>query len=103
VLTDCEIVATVISPLLDDLGPLTSRNPLHEQYQHIVNIGHKMRELVGKIPSFLLRENTKEPERYPWLEIARRSLAITAADKVCFLLDFISEYLCIRTHVPTHR
>ena len=69
--------------LIDELGPSRARGSLHEQYQHIINVDQKMRQLVSRIPPFLLRETSKESEWVPWLEIARRSLAITAADKVC--------------------
>jgi hypothetical protein len=68
---------------MDGLGPLQSRKPLHEQYGHIIKIDQQMRQLVSRIPPFLLRDNAKEAETRPWLDVARRSLAITAADKVC--------------------
>jgi hypothetical protein len=82
--TLCQMAA-LIPPLLDDLGPLRSKIPRHEQYQRVVKTDHSMRELVSKIPAFLLRQSSDESNEIPWLDIARRSLAITAADKIIMI------------------
>lgn len=47
--------------LLDKLGPIRYREPTLEQY----------------------RDEGQDTSSLPWLSIARQSLAITAADKVC--------------------
>ncbi|RFU29523.1 hypothetical protein B7463_g6816, partial [Scytalidium lignicola] len=79
-------MATLVPRLFDELGPLWSRKPLREQYQDVINGDREMRCLVGDIPSFLLREDTTEQSlKKPWLDIARRSLAITAAEKIILI------------------
>jgi len=75
-------VASLIPPLLDDLKPLVGGASNQTQYQLVIEKDHRMRELVLSIPTFLLRPNV-ENDLIPWLSIARRSLTITAADKVC--------------------
>lgn len=69
--------------LVDGFGPLKQRKTIEEQYEHVLRIDTRMREMARQIPTFLLREVTNEHLDKPWLSIARRSLAITAADKVC--------------------
>jgi hypothetical protein len=70
--------------LFDELGPLWNRKPVREQYRDVIRGDRDMRHLVGDIPSFLLREDIAERMMVdkPWLDMARRSLAITAAEKV---------------------
>lgn len=69
--------------LFDELGPIWNRKPVREQYQDVIRGDRDMRHLVGDIPSFLLRADLAEQMvDKPWLDIARRSLAITAAEKV---------------------
>lgn len=72
--------------MAEGLGPVTARKPLQQQYEHVLRMDQKMRDLVRQIPSFLLREDAALSSQVPWLSIARRSLAITAADKVSFPL-----------------
>ena len=86
--------------LAEGLGPLNKRKPLQQQYDHVLKMDQKMRETVRKIPSFMLREDNTEQSRIPWLSIARRSLAITAADKVCFDSSFPVTFTSIPT--PPH-
>jgi hypothetical protein len=84
-LTDTETVATLVPRLFDELGPLWNRKPLREQYRDVIRGDRDMRHFVDEIPSFLLREDTTEQVlKKPWLDIARRSLAITAAEKVSY-------------------
>lgn len=69
--------------LSDGLGPIHSREPLQRQYTHVLKMDRKMRELVRRIPPILLREEpVAHATSFSWVTIARRSLAITAADKV---------------------
>lgn len=75
-------VALLMPELAEGLGPVSKRNPIQQQYNHVLRMDHKMRDTVRQIPAFLLREGATEQFNAPWLSIARRSLAITAADKV---------------------
>lgn len=68
--------------LAESLGAVRKRESLSEQYAHVLRIDQKMREIVLQIPPTLLREDAPGQHHTPWLGIARRSLAITAADKV---------------------
>jgi len=81
--------AMLMTPILDGLGPLTSRKPLPAIYEHILKCDQDMRLLVQQIPSFLLRDvELQEPEAsltVPWIHTARRTLAISAADKIIMM------------------
>ena len=78
-----EVVATLVPRLFEELGPLWSRKPVIEQYRDVLRGDHDMRQLIGEIPTFLLRDNMAgQAIDKPWLDLARRSLAITAAEKV---------------------
>ncbi|KAL3421608.1 serine carboxypeptidase [Phlyctema vagabunda] len=76
-------MATLIPPLLDHEGSLNGSMPRHEQYQYVIKMDHRMRELVSSIPAFLFGNySVDEVEWLPFLDIARHSLAITAAAKI---------------------
>ncbi|KZF26689.1 hypothetical protein L228DRAFT_279860 [Xylona heveae TC161] len=77
-------VAALMPELADGLAALRGKN-LQEQYEHVIRLDHRMRKLVGEIPPFLLRENPGDGMWTPWLDIARRSLAITAAEKIIMI------------------
>lgn len=78
--------------LFDELGPIWNRKSVREQYQDVIKGDRDMRHLVGDIPAFLLRAGPAEQMvDKPWLDIARRSLAITAAEKVS-LYSFSMRY-----------
>ncbi|KJR89274.1 uncharacterized protein SPSK_05935 [Sporothrix schenckii 1099-18] len=75
-------LARLVPELADGLGPLRARKPLHEQYEHILAMDHKMRRVVRAIPPFFLRQDPVLEAQVPWLAIARQSMAITAAEKI---------------------
>lgn len=75
-------LARLVPELADGLGPLRARKPLHEQYDHILAMDHKMRQVVRAIPAFFLRQDPVLEAQVPWLAIARHSMAITAAEKI---------------------
>lgn len=75
-------IAKLMPEYIDGLGPLNSRKPVQEQYEHALRMDQKMREFVSTIPDFLLRQDTERESLVGWLEIARHSLAITASEKV---------------------
>ena len=62
---------------------MTKSTSEKEQYELVLRIDQQMRRVVSAIPSCLLHE---QPEGIvggnPWLNVARHSLTITAADKV---------------------
>jgi len=78
-------LAALMPGLADGLGPLTKRKPRREQYEHILRVDRKMRAIVNNIPSFMLRSDKVKEAQIPWLGIARRSLAITAAEKIIMI------------------
>ncbi|KAL1904065.1 hypothetical protein Sste5344_010238 [Sporothrix stenoceras] len=75
-------LARLVPELADGLGPLRARKPLNEQYDHILAMDHKMRQVVRAIPPFFLRQDPVLEAQVPWLAIARQSMAITAAEKI---------------------
>jgi hypothetical protein len=75
-------IAQIMPELADGLGPFKKRKSVREQYEHVLRMDQKMRQLVQKIPKFLLRQHQEHEARISWLCIARQSLAITSAEKV---------------------
>jgi hypothetical protein len=54
------------------------------KYQAVLEADRRMRDLVGALPSVVLRAQDPDVEsKTPWIPTARRTLAISAADKVC--------------------
>ncbi|KAJ5683120.1 hypothetical protein N7462_006285 [Penicillium macrosclerotiorum] len=78
-------LAALMPGLVDGLGPMNKRKPRREQYEHILQVDQKMRAIVKDIPSFLLRPDKVKEAKIPWLSIVRRSLAITAAEKIIMI------------------
>lgn len=78
-------LAALMPGLADGLGPMNKRKPRREQYEHILQVDQKMRAIVNSIPPFLLRSDRAKEAQIPWLRIARRSLAITAAEKIIMI------------------
>lgn len=75
-------LAALMPDLCDGLGPMNKRKSPREQYERILQVDQKMRTIVQNIPPFLLRPDKSKEAQIPWLRIARRSLAITAAEKI---------------------
>ncbi|PKY04719.1 hypothetical protein P168DRAFT_289592 [Aspergillus campestris IBT 28561] len=78
-------LALLMPGLVDGLGPMKHRKPIREQYEHILEVDRKMRAVVKDIPSFMLRRDRAKEAQVPWLNIARRSLAITSAEKIIMI------------------
>jgi hypothetical protein len=78
-------LAELMPGLVDGFGPMKARKPMRQQYEHILHIDQKMRAVVKNIPSFLLRPDKAKEDQITWLGIARRSLAITAAEKIIMI------------------
>lgn len=70
-------MALLIPSLLD--GP---SQDVSSRYEHVVDIDRQMRQLVAKIPQQILRDQGGSESAPDWLILARRTLAIAAADKV---------------------
>ncbi|EPE03043.1 c6 zinc finger domain containing protein [Ophiostoma piceae UAMH 11346] len=80
--------ASLIPPLLDGLGPMDNRKPPLEAYKHILECDRMMRTNVAKIPEYLLRDDGPAAAKnasVPWLPLARRTLAISAAEKIIMI------------------
>ncbi|CAI6336834.1 unnamed protein product [Periconia digitata] len=73
-------MALLIPALLD--GP---QQDVASRYQHVVDIDRKMRELVANIPRAILRDQNGTESTLEWLTLARRTLAIAAADKIIMI------------------
>lgn len=78
-------LAALMPGLVDGLGPMNRRKPTREQYEHILRVDQRMRTIVKNIPLFMLRPDIAKEAEIPWLTIARRSLAITAAEKIIMI------------------
>lgn len=78
--------AMLMPQVLDGLGPLTSRKPMSNIYEHILKCDKDMRQLFRGMPAYLLRDTTPDNlhklSQPVWLPTARRTLAISAADKI---------------------
>ncbi|KAJ5580074.1 uncharacterized protein N7459_006059 [Penicillium hispanicum] len=92
-------LAALMPGLVDGLGPMNRRKPHREQYEHILRVDQRMRAVVKNIPSFLLRPDAHKEALVPWLSIARRSLAITAAEKIIMIHRL---FLFRSFHEPTY-
>lgn len=68
-----------IPKLLDGIH---NSDDVASRYEHVINIDRQMRKVVTKIPSAILRDHGPSNPGPEWLTLARRTLAITAADKV---------------------
>lgn len=76
-------ISMLIPGLVDRLFSLPS---LFERYEHVINVDRQMRALVGQIPSILLNKSRdNDNSDPPWLDLARRTLAIAAADKIIMI------------------
>lgn len=75
-------VAELIPRLFDDVGPLVQPHTLPVQYESVWTADQEFRRIVqNSIPAYLIQED--DTGLLPsWLDVARRSLAMTAADKV---------------------
>lgn len=92
-------LAALMPALIDGLGPMYRRKPYREQYEHILRVDQRMRAIVKSIPSFMLRPDPIKEAQIPWLTIARRSLAITAAEKIIMIHRL---FLFRSFHDPTY-
>lgn len=81
-------IALLMPPLLDRLGDAQAHSSLDDAYRHVVRSELDFRALIKDIPVFFLREQSDPANigiRPSWITIARRSLAISAADKLIMI------------------
>lgn len=64
------------------LDGISKSDDVASRYEHVISIDRQMRKVVTKIPSAILRDHGASGKGPEWLTLARRTLAITAADKV---------------------
>ncbi|KAH8898033.1 hypothetical protein GQ53DRAFT_454101 [Thozetella sp. PMI_491] len=76
--------AVLMPPLLEGLGSVLSRRPIGEIYHHVLRSDQELRKLMRQIPGYLARDNTYL-HQHSWLPAARRTLAISAADKIIMI------------------
>ncbi|OAG06575.1 uncharacterized protein CC84DRAFT_1053897, partial [Paraphaeosphaeria sporulosa] len=75
-------MAVLIPALLD--GP-SAGDDVASRYEHVIAIDRQMRQLVAGIPTPLLRQSSSVASNPEWLTLARRTLAIAAADKIIMI------------------
>ncbi|KAH7000590.1 hypothetical protein EDB80DRAFT_895783 [Ilyonectria destructans] len=78
-------MAALMPDLLNGLDPRGDRKSTQLQYEHVLNMDTEMRETVKRFPQFFLTHDVEMELRLPWLSIARRSLGITAAEKIIMI------------------
>lgn len=83
------------------LDGISKSDNVASRYEHVISIDRQMRKVVTKIPSAILRDHGASGKGPEWLTLARRTLAITAADKVSETrVEMLEEYE-LRTHGTT--
>lgn len=83
-------IALLMPRLLDGLGSARDRPSLADTYKVVVSCEVAMREVVRELPSLFLKTPLVPPDtegflHNPWLPAARRSLALSAADKIIMI------------------
>ncbi|KAG7101679.1 Lactose regulatory protein LAC9 like [Verticillium longisporum] len=99
--------ALLVAPALDGLGPLGSRKHSKEIYEHISRCDADMRRNIHSLPTCLLREDHRDSQgpviSLPWLPTARRTMAISAADKIINIHRPLLFYSFQSSHFPRTR
>ncbi|RDI84230.1 hypothetical protein Vi05172_g5654 [Venturia inaequalis] len=67
------------------LDGISKSEDVASRYEHVINVDRQMRKVVTKIPSAILRDHGAAGRGPEWLTLARRTLAITAADKILMI------------------
>ncbi|KAH8651225.1 hypothetical protein BX600DRAFT_441662 [Xylariales sp. PMI_506] len=78
-------MAALMPDLLKGFGSTKSHKSTLDQYKHVLDMDRRMRDTVKLLPSCFLRRDVEDEIRIPWLSIARRSLAITSAEKIIMI------------------
>lgn len=80
------VVACLMPSLVDGINYHKNSSAPELRYQRVLEIDLKMRDLVSSFPSFLKRGEPEQSHWPPWVQWARSTLTISAADKVGALL-----------------
>ncbi|KAI6855703.1 hypothetical protein KC323_g8221 [Hortaea werneckii] len=84
-ISTCAVIMSKIARLMPDIleGTYATDRDETAKYQQVILADRRMRELVATLPAVTLRKQgaSQEPQ-YSWIATARRTLAISAADKV---------------------
>ena len=74
---------------LEDCKFAGSSTSILDRYSHVLRLDQEMRTLISSFPSCLLKNSTNLKAPHPkfttWLPTARRTLAISAADKIIMI------------------
>ncbi|KAI5917494.1 hypothetical protein F4810DRAFT_44045 [Camillea tinctor] len=77
-------MAWLMPQLVDGAHRLSSTSPT-KRYEHVLELDLKMRQIVSDIPPFLSRQGPVDPSWPPWVNWARQTLTISAADKLIMI------------------
>ncbi|KAI7379574.1 hypothetical protein KC336_g19163 [Hortaea werneckii] len=84
-ISTCAIIMSKIARLMPDIleGAYATERDETAKYQQVILADRRMRELVATLPAVTLRRQVSSQEpQCSWIATARRTLAISAADKV---------------------
>jgi hypothetical protein len=83
-------VAQLMPTLLEQMNAAGDDNA---KYEAVLDADRRMRQLVGTLPAAVLRaQDATEESNTPWLFTARRTFAISAADKVRWTVCAMSKF-----------
>ncbi|KAI6797360.1 hypothetical protein KC363_g6662 [Hortaea werneckii] len=87
-ISTCAIIMSKIARLMPDIleGTYATEKDETAKYQQVISADRRMRELVATLPAVTLRKqvSSREPQ-CSWIATARRTLAISAADKIIMI------------------
>ncbi|KAI7335288.1 hypothetical protein KC315_g3325 [Hortaea werneckii] len=87
-ISTCAIIMSKKARLMPDIleGTYATEKDETAKYQQVILADRRMRELVATLPAVTLREQmaSQEPQ-CSWIATARRTLAISAADKIIMI------------------
>ncbi|RMJ03376.1 hypothetical protein CDV36_015100 [Fusarium kuroshium] len=78
-------IASLIPATLDEMGPAKSRLTLFQAHRKILSLEAAFNDAMNKTPKFFFRDYTSNDTSPSWLPVARRSLAISASDKIIMI------------------
>lgn len=84
-ISTCAVIVSKIARLMPDIleGTYATDRDETAKYQQVILADRCMRELVATLPAVTLRRQVASQEpQCSWIATARRTLAISAADKV---------------------
>jgi hypothetical protein len=76
------MLVSLLMPQLLDLLQSAAKSSISKQFEHVIEVDQRMRKFVSTIPQVLLRQTSGQDFEPGWLDTARRTIALAAADKV---------------------